>query len=84
MKQGFVVGIHHGMLAIQVAQPPLTSLVDGKELFVNSGPVAFHRRLFCTKILHQVQLTIGFVQKHCANQIVTCISVNYEFLIKSR
>ena len=43
MKQGFVVVVHHSALAIQVAPPPLTSLVDGKELFVNDGPVAFRR-----------------------------------------
>ena len=78
-----MVGVDYSALAIQVALPPLTSLVDGKELFVNNGPVAFHRRVFCTKILHQVQLPIGFLQKHCANQIVTCIRVNYEFLVKS-
>ena len=84
MEQGFVVGVHHSALAIQVAPPLLASLVDGKELFVNNGPVAFCWRVFCTKILHRAQLPIGFLQKHCANRIVTCIRVNYEFLVKSR
>ena len=84
MQQGFVVGIHDSALAIQVAPPPLTGFVNGKEFFVNNGPVAFRRRVFCTKILHRVQLPIGFLQKHCANRIVTCIRVNYEFLVKSR
>ena len=83
MQQGFVVSVHDSALAIQVAPPPLTGLVNGKELLVNNGPVAFRRRVFCTKILHRVQLPIGFLQKHCANQIVTCIHVNYEFLVKS-
>ena len=84
MQQGFVVGIHDSALAIQVAPPPLTGFVNGKEFFVDNGPVAFRRRVFCTKILHRVQLPIGFLQKHCANRIVTCIRVNYEFLVKSR
>ena len=84
MQQWFVVGVHDSALAIQVAPPPLTGLVNGKELLVNNGPVAFRRRVFCTKILHRVQLPIGFLQKHCANRIVTCIRVNYEFLVKSR
>ena len=84
MQQGFVVGVHDSALAIQVALPPLTGLVNGKELLVNNGPVAFRRRVFCTKILHRVQLLIGFLQKHCADRIVTCIRVNYEFLVKSR
>ena len=83
-KQGFVVSVHYSALAIQVALLPLTNLVDGKEFLVNNGPVAFHRRVFRTKILYRVQLPIGFLQKHCANRIVTCIRVNYEFLVKSR
>ena len=83
MKQGFVVGKHYSTLVIHVAPPPLTSLVDGKEFFVNKGPVAFHRRVFRTKILYRVQLPIGFLQKHCANRIITCIRVNYKFLVKS-
>ena len=82
MQQGFVVSVHYSALAIQVALPPLTSLVDGKEFFVNNGPVAFHRRVFCTKILHRVQLPIGFLQENCANQVITCIRINYEFLVK--
>ena len=84
MQQGFVVGVHDSALAIQVAPPPLTGLANGKELLVNNGPVAFHRRVFRTKILHRVQLPIGFLQKHCANQSVTCIRVNFEFLVKSQ
>ena len=80
----FVVGVHDSALAIQVAPPPLTGFVNGKEFFVNNGPVVFRRRVFCTKILHRVQLPIGFLQKHCANRIVTGIRVNYEFLVKSR
>ena len=79
-----MVGVHYSVLAIQVAPPLLTSLVDGKEFFVNNGPVVFRQRVFCTKILHRVQLPIGFLQKHCTNQIVTCIRVNYEFLVKSQ
>ena len=62
-----MVGVYYNVLAIQVAPPLLTSLVDGKELFVNNGPVAFHWKVFRTKILHLVQLPIGFLQKHCAN-----------------
>ena len=84
MQQGFVVGVHYSALAIQVALPLLICLVDGKEFFVNNGPVAFCRRVFSTKILRQVPLLIGFLQKHCTNRIVTCIRVNYEFLVKSR
>ena len=84
MQQGFVVGVHNSALTIQVAPPPLTGLVNGKELLVNNGPVAFCRGVFRTKILYRVQLPIGFLQKHCANRIVTCIRVNYEFLVKSR
>ena len=83
MQQGFVVGVHDSALAIQVVPPPLTGLVNGKELLVNNGPVAFRRRVLCTKILYRVQLPIGFLQKHWTNQIVTCIHVNYEFLVKS-
>ena len=84
MQQGFVVGVHDSALAIQVALPPLTGLVNGKELLVNNGPVAFRRRVFRTKILYRVQLPIGFLQKHWANQIVTGIRVNYEFPVKLR
>ena len=84
MQQWFVVGVHNSALAIQVALPPLTGFVNGKEFFINKGAVAFRRRVFCTKILHRVQLPIGFLQKHCANQIVTCIRVNYKFLVKSQ
>ena len=46
MQQWFMVGVHYSALAIQVATPPLTSLVDGKEFFVNNGPVAFRWRVF--------------------------------------
>ena len=83
MQQGFVVGVHDSALAIQIAPPPLTGLVNGKELLVNNGPVAFRRRVFWTKILYQMQLPIGFLQKHCANRIITCIRINYKFLVKS-
>ena len=84
MQQGFVVGIHDSALAIQVAPPPLTGLVNGKKFLVNNGPVAFRRRVFGTKILHRVQLSIGFLQKYCTNRIVTCMRVNYKFLVKSQ
>ena len=84
MQQGFVVGVHDSAFAIQVTPPPLTGLVNCEEFFVNDGPVAFRWRVFRTKILHRVQLPIGFLQQHCANRIVACIRVNYEFLVKSR
>ena len=79
-----MVGVHNSALAIQVAPPLLTGFVNGKEFFVNNGPVAFRWRVFCTKVLYRVQLLIGFLQKHCANQIVTCIRVKYQFLVKSQ
>ena len=83
VQQGFVVGVHYSALAIQVAPPPLESLVDGKEFSVKNGPVAFRQRVFHTKILYWVQLPIGFLQKHCTSQIITCIRFNYKFLVKS-
>ena len=84
MQQWFVVGVHDSALAIQVALPPLTGFVNGKEFFVDNGPVTFCWRVFYTKTLYRVQLPIGFLQKHCANRIITCIHVTYEFLFKSR
>ena len=83
MEQGFVVGIYYSVLAIQVALPLLASLVDGKEIPVNNGPVAFHQRVFRTEILHRVQLPTGFLQKCGTNRIITCIHVNYELLVQS-
>ena len=79
-----MVGIHHHALSIQEALPLLASLIDSKELFVNNGPVAFHRRVFSTKTLYQVQLPIGVLQKHSTNRVITCIRVNYEFLVQSQ
>ena len=76
-----MVSVHNHALAIQVTMPPLPSFVDGKEFLVNDGPVAFSRRIFCTETLYRVQLPIRFLQQHGADRVITCIHINYEFLI---
>ena len=84
MLPWFMVGIYGSHYTMYVTSPLATHLQNCQQLFPAPTIVAFRRSVLATMMRNGVQTINILLQQNCTSCILTCIGINYKWLLKIR